>query len=507
MYTAAVSDTTAHPVVLYGRVSQVRDERSKSVDDQLAELRRWAHREGWPILAECRDDDVSASRYANGKARPGWEQAMNVVTSGQVRALLVWEFSRSTRDLRVFTALEEACRAHRVRLGYSGRVHDLSTADGGFSAGLDALLAAKESAMTSERVQRAVESRAAGGRPHGTVPYGYRRTFGERTGKVTGREIDPEQGPIVAEIVTRLLDSEPAHAIAADLNRRGVPTAAAGRCAPDCGCRAGNGRPDPEWTGKHTTVSGRWTGGNLAKVALRPAYAGLRTHHGQVLDEVTAQWPPIIGVDDHHRLRALFGSPERDRFRNSTAVKHLGTGVFRCGRDGCDGRMRVVVQTGRPNRYDCRGCHRVSRHQDPVDDYVEQVIVERLSRPDVLELLSGPDDGQRRQAAAEVAALRADEAEMRRLVRAGRVTPVDLADWRDGWAPRMRAAEAAAQPPQLPGAIIDMAGPDAAARWADATITTKRAVLDTLLAVTILPAKRDGRPFDESTVDIRPKTP
>ena len=79
----------AHPVVLYARVSQTRDERSKSVDDQLAELRQWARQEGWPIVGEYRDDDVSASRYANGKARPGWDQAMDAVHSGQVKALLV----------------------------------------------------------------------------------------------------------------------------------------------------------------------------------------------------------------------------------------------------------------------------------------------------------------------------------------------------------------------------------------------------------------------------------
>ena len=467
--------TAVHPVVLYARVSQARDERSKSVDDQLTELRRWAEREGWPIVGTYRDDSVSASRYAGGKARPGWEQAMNAVTSGKVRALLVWELSRATRDRAVSVALETACAARGVRIGYGGRLHDPATADGAFSVGLDALLAAKESAMTSERTRRAVESRATGGRPHGPLAYGYRRVIDPGSGRAIGREVDPEQGPIVEEIVRRLLDREPANAIADDLNARDVPTR----------------------TGK------QWRAANLAKLAQRPTYAGLRVHHGEVLDGVAATWPPIITVDDHHRLRALFGSPERDKWRNSTAVKHLGTGVFRCGRDGCDGRMRVVAQAGKPSRYDCRDCHRVSRLQGPVDDLVQRVIIERLSRPDALDVLTGPDESdRRREAASETVRLRAEETDIQRLLRGGQLTLGDLAAWRAGWTPRINAAELAARPVTLPDSVTGIAGPDADKRWAEATIATRRAVLDTLMVVTIRPVIHGGQPFDPHGVRI-----
>jgi hypothetical protein len=52
--------------------------------------------------------------------------------------------------------------------------------------------------------------------------------------------------------------------------------------------------------------------------------------------------------------------------------------------------MRVVIEAskGRPNRYDCRDCHRVSRLQQPVDELIEAVLIARLSKPDVLAALS-----------------------------------------------------------------------------------------------------------------------
>lgn len=472
-----MSRATDLAVVLYARVSEVRDERSKSVDDQLAELRSWVKREGWTVVDEQRDDDVSASRFSGGKKRAGWEKAMRTVASGKVQALLTWEFSRSTRDLKVFTELEEACRANGVLLGYSGRLHDLSTAEGGFSAGLDALLAARESHMTSERVLRASQARASRGAPHGSVPYGYRRVIESNTGATIGREIDPDTGPVVAEIVKRILEHEPVNAITTDLNRRGILTS----------------------TGKS------WRAGNVTKMALRPCYAGLRVHRGEVLAGVEATWPPIITPEQHYRLLALFGSAERDKYRNDTRTKYLGSGIYRCGRDECGGRMRVWMrEPGVPLSYSCRKCFRIGRLMAAVDELVEAVVIARLSRPDALDALAEDDHTDRAAARAEVARLRAEMAEAQEALRAGRLSPLDMAAYREGWEPRLAEAEREATPAWLPSELAAVAGPDAARHWRDAPITTKRAVLDALVTVTILPTTARGW-FDPNSVRVEPK--
>jgi len=484
-------------------VSQAR-RGTKSVPDQLAELRKWSARDGWRILAE-RSDEVSASRYANGKARPGWQQVMDIIAAGGVDVLAVWEISRASRDRSVFAALIAACVDSGVLIATGGKVHDPSDADDGFMLDLTGALAVRESSVTSKRVKRAVDSRAAAGRPHACLPFGYRRVCDTSTGVTLRWEPHPERAPIVKEIVRRLIAGEAADVIAQDFNRRGIPTGGAGRCTTKCGCRGGNGgAPDPEWAGEHIRTSGRWIGGNLSKLAFNSAYAALREHGGHVLDGVAATWPALISETDYSRLVMLYTNPDRDRFRSPKTLKHLGGGLYRCGREGCDGRMRVVTEADkrRPNRYDCRECHRVSRLQRPVDELVEAVLIARLSRPDVLATLSQTDDAEVNTARDEVARLRGKLAQARQLVDEDRLSLESLADLEARTLPRIRVAQQAARPRGIPAVLADIAGEDAAQRWADAPIADRRAIVDVLMTVTIMPTERRFQAFDPKSVRI-----
>lgn len=87
---------------------------------------------------------------------------------------------------------------------------------------------------------------------------------------------------------------------------------------------------------------------------------------------------------------ALLRDPARATSRFG-ARKHLLTyGVGECGR--CGAVLRVVTRGGH-ELYVCdgsKGC--VGRRRKWVDDLVQMVIVERLSRPDAWDLLVGDDD-------------------------------------------------------------------------------------------------------------------
>lgn len=516
-------------VILYARVSIERDSKSKSVDDQLTELRRWAEREGWVVVAEYRDDGVSASRYAAGRSRPGWTSALDDVHSRRVDALLAWEFSRSTRDRSVWAALAAACQDTGTLIGTGGRLHDMDDPDDGFAMDLGAALAVRESAATSKRTLRAVESRAKAGRPAGSVPYGYRRVIDPHTGRTIGREIHPEQGAVVAEIVRRLLAHEPADAVAKDLNRRGVPTgtgtrwlgrhlASVVKAYPElpvsveirerlaAGETARTIAADLNTRGVDKPLPSRWAGGNLARLARRPTYAGLRVHRGAVLDDVRGTWPAIISTDDHHRLLALYRSPERDKFRQATHVRNLGVGIYRCGRDGCVGRMRIVVQAGRPSRYDCRRCHKISRYQEPVDALVSGWVVRFLSRDDVLAELGDGDDGTE-EARAEVRRLEAKLAEIEAAVQRDEYPPAMGGRLAKATQDQLTIAERAARPRHVPAEVAAVAGPDAAARWERTGLRERRVIVDALAEVTILPSGRGGQPFDPTRIRIERRSP
>src|SRR5690606_30104745 len=94
--------------VLYGRVSADRV-RGRSVDSQLQLGHRWAEETGAQVVGVFRDDGISASRYAKGKERPGWQETVNLIEAGEVDVLWLWELSRATRDRVAYAALLAAC--------------------------------------------------------------------------------------------------------------------------------------------------------------------------------------------------------------------------------------------------------------------------------------------------------------------------------------------------------------------------------------------------------------
>jgi DNA invertase Pin-like site-specific DNA recombinase len=453
---------------------------------------------------------------------------MELIATGHTDELGVWEISRSTRDRAVWAALIGACIDADVDLAVNGKVHDPADPDDGFVLDLGAALAVREAGVISKRTRRGKAARAAAGHPAGYVPYGYKRIIDPDTGRTIGRERHPEQAPIVQEIVRRLLAREPADAIAKDLTRRGIPTGVGERwlgrhlrsvilrcpdnpLSAEIARRLAAGEPpktiaaDLNERSIPKPIPSAWRGGNLRTLAARPTYAGLRVHQGRVLDGVKGTWPPIITEAEHRQLVAMLADPERDKFRNSTAVRHLGTGIFRCGRDGCTGRMRVLQQPTRAPAYCCRDCHKVSRGQAEVDQLVETLMWRRLAQPDVLELLAraAQDDAEAEQAVAEVIRLRAKLAAARQAWDDDLLTLEEYHDMKARTEPKIRAAEERARPRALPAALYAVAGPDAMRKWQALDVKDKRAIVAALVDVTILPAGRGHWRFDPEKVVIR----
>ena len=194
----------------------------RSIDDQLVECVGWCPPILWNPLVIVRDSDRSASQWRT-KEREGFDEAMALIESGKYGGFASWEPSRAARDLEVFVQLRKACRKAGVLYLTHGRVYDLNRSDDSFSMGFEFLRAEADADTMRERQLRTVRLNAQKGRPHGRLPYGYRRVYDEHTGELLRQEPDPVTGPLVQEMARRVLAGETMHAVAMSMQDRGMP--------------------------------------------------------------------------------------------------------------------------------------------------------------------------------------------------------------------------------------------------------------------------------------------
>lgn len=140
------------------------------MQDQESECRQTCASRGWTVRKVYSDNSIGASRHSL-KDRPQWKKLKAELRAGDV--LVVWEASRTNRDLEEFVELRNLCAELQVPLSYAGRVLDLSLGDDRFTGGLDALIAERESEQIRTRVLRGKRRAAAEGLPFGRPPWGY----------------------------------------------------------------------------------------------------------------------------------------------------------------------------------------------------------------------------------------------------------------------------------------------------------------------------------------------
>jgi site-specific DNA recombinase len=262
-------------------------------------------------------------------------------------------------------------------------------------------------------------------------------------------------------------------------------------------------------TGLTTSMKGRgWDAHSVRAVLLRPRNAGLRQRQGQVIGP--ANWPEIVPEEQWRAVVGILTDPSRRTSTTSARVKWLGSGIYWCA--GCERPSLRVSTAGRGIPcYRCPGELGTAGHvvwmAGPLDAYIEAIIVERLTRPDAIELLrpAAPEvDLSALRATAN--ATRARRTEIAEMLGDGELTRAEAQIARGKAMARLERAEAeiaAATVASPLAGIVD--APDPAAVWAGLDIGRRRAVLDCLMTVTVLPMTRPGPGFDPDTVRINPK--
>jgi site-specific DNA recombinase len=395
---------------------------------------------------------------------------METVQAGEVDVVVAWDpdrLHRSPAELETFIVAVESAGVDVVTV--QAGEWDLSTANGRLTARLLGSIARHESEHKSERVRRALQQRAESGRPHGRRAYGWTR---EHAPDGTDREvIKPTEAAIIHRIADALLSGESLRAVTAALTTDGVPTPTG----------------VPEW------------GKNMVRaLVLRERNAGLRVHRGQVVGE--GAWEPILPRERWEQLRAVLTDPSR-KTSTGTAAAHLLSGIARCG--VCGASLRVALNRRVPSyRCSANGC--VIRRKEVLDDLVTELVVARLSAPDVVELLArGTDNPEWAAAVAEADQLRARLDEAADQYADGLIDGRMLERITARLRPQLAEAEARSRVVDSAPLLDGLVGvPDVRAVWDGLSLSRRRAVVDTLMRLTLNRTRQGARVFDPECVRI-----
>lgn len=460
--------------LVYVRISQDRTGEQAGVTRQKEDCLKRAAERGWPVTEVLTDNDISA---AGRRARPGFEAMLNALAAGTAQVVVAWDITRLQRNRRDEVRLYELCRDHGAQLSLvNGTDLDFSTAAGRFVADSLGSVARLEIEMKSDRQRRAQEQAAKQGRRSGG-----RRPFGYEADGVT---IRPAEAAAVAAAYDAVLYGVPLREVARTWNAQGFITGQA------------------RYKVGHEGEASLWRADSVRAVLKNPRNIGKRAYKGEIV--ANAEWPAIVAEDRFRAVVAMLSNPAR---RSGTpGGRALLSGLALCGVCGATVHAGGAARAGIRN-YRCSGTTgHLARRAEPVEEYVEAAAVGILSRPSAARLIqvrSHPD----------AAALGAEAVGLRERLDA---LAVDFADG-ELTASQLRVASvrirerlAAIEKDLADAGRVDVLGPlvgaeDVRAVWDALSTSRKRAVLEILMTIRVLPPGRGTRNFEASTVELVPK--
>lgn len=321
----------------YARASSNVRQKSMSVADKLEWGAAVMARHGWTVAGTFSDDNKGAS-YTSGKVRDGYEKLCELIDTGVLDVLVIFEISRQARDLEVYVELRGRCmKAGLFYWQIGNTVYDLRDKDDRLHLNLNASIAEHGGDSIREHVQLAIASKAREGKPHGKAPFGFTRTYDKHTRKLVqqapdSETVSPDGSPRVdrygvawspAEIVRSfysafLAGTATLLGMADELNGRGIP-------CPRLLAAREEGTPLPP---EHWAAS-KWTDKSIRDLMLNPAMIGQRVINGELAHENA--WTPMVDEATFITAAARLLDPKRKTFTGPKTVKYLLSGIAKCG--------------------------------------------------------------------------------------------------------------------------------------------------------------------------------
>ena len=259
---------------------------ANGIDRQVTLTRAEAGRRGWTVVADYKDNDVSASKERGPKT--DWAKLLKAAKDKQFTHIIAVDLDRLLRTQRdLITLIDAGLKVVTV----DGEI-DLSTADGEFRASMTVSMARFETQRKSERQIRANLDRSNKGTPNpGRRRYGY-----ESDGR-TPRESEAvwvrwmfkraSEGASIRSIVTHLL------------NEKVVP---------------GTGT--------------KWSTRRIRDTLMNPTYEGKAIYLG--VASASVEIDTIVEPDLAAKVRSLIADPSR-KTSPGNSIKHLLSGIAICG--------------------------------------------------------------------------------------------------------------------------------------------------------------------------------
>ncbi|MDN5726913.1 MAG: recombinase family protein, partial [Propionibacteriales bacterium] len=394
---------------------------------------------------------------ASSGTRPAYQRMLADIRAGHIDAVVVWDLDRLHRrpiELEEFITLADS---KGLALGTVTGDVDLGTDNGRLFARIKGAVARAEMERKSARQKASHEQRRSTGRQWSSS-----RPFGFQSDLVTHHPVEAEA---LRQAYADFLAGVGLREICRRLDAQGIKSAKGNRLI-------------------HTTLR------NLLRH---------KRNAGFLPDGTRGAWEPI--VDEQTWRTALARLDERSA--PGRLPVGLLSGYGRCG--VCDGHLGRVSANGKP-AYACYG-HKpdgslrkcVTRSAHYVDALVIDMVLERLSRDDAVELLTA--DSQPVDRSAEAATLRSRLEEMASAYADGAFTMREWRTARDRVSAKLAEVEALMVADSSRLALAPIAGSDdVPGVWAGMDIGQQRAVVQTLVAVTIMPTKRGARFIPE---DVR----
>jgi DNA invertase Pin-like site-specific DNA recombinase len=462
---------------IYTRISKDKLGDGHGVANQLADLEKRAEARGWTVTHRLSDNDIGVTRKdprAAGKYRPGYEEVLRLVDSRAVDVVFSWKWDRFIREPLDLEYLIPRFDKAGVRFAEADGSIDLGTDSGRLAARIFVAMAKAEQERKSERQKLANEAAAISGKRRLGTP----RPFGYADDHVTPH---PVEGPAVAGACAMLLGGGSISGVLREW--------------------AGAGLKPPQEARRGTT---RWNRTSIRMILLNPRIAGLSVYRGEIVGQ--GQWEPLVAEETWRAVRGILEDPARKPPRGVRTLlgglalcpcgnvvtgmpSHTGHHIYRCAPPGRD-----ASYTGH-----------VARQSVPVEDFIERLVITRMSRDDAADLLIVPEDGP------DVVGLREEAAAIRRNLEE---MAVDRAMGRIGRGPMLAATERAdARLAEIGTELEEAAREDvlaplvaadsAASEWETLDLSSKRAVIKTLMTITLLsPGKGARRAFAPATVQI-----